>query len=378
MNIQDFKAGTYKKGNRYSYFLPEKINHSFSWNDGRIDELLEQAALKLGELNAFSSFVPDTDMFIQMHVFKEAVVSSKIEGTRTDMEEALQDENEIKLERRDDWQEVNNYAKAMNQAIKALETLPLSQRLIKNTHKTLLESGRGKHKTPGEFRRSQNWIGGASLQDAVFIPPAHGELPDLLFDFEQFLHNTEIKIPRLIKIAIAHYQFETIHPFLDGNGRVGRLLITLDLVSNEVLRKPLLYLSSFFEKHKTAYYDNLTFVRTENDLAQWIKFFLTGIVQTADESVATLHKIIDLKASIESEHISTMGKRSKNGMRVLHGLFENPIITVKDVQTRIGLSAKAANDLIQLFVDKQILQEITGNRRNRMFMFETYLQCFNE
>ena len=378
MNIQDFKAGTYKKGNRYSYFLPAKINHSFSWNDSRIDELLEQAALKLGELNAFSRFVPDTGMFIQMHVFKEAVVSSRIEGTRTDIEEALQDENEIMPERRNDWQEVNNYADAMKQAIAELETLPLSQRLIKNTHKTLLASGRGKHKTPGEFRRSQNWIGGASLQDAVFIPPAHGELPDLLFDFEQFLNNTEINIPKLIKIAIAHYQFETIHPFLDGNGRIGRLLITLDLVSNKVLSEPLLYLSSFFEKHKTAYYDGLTFVRTKNDLAQWIKFFLTGIVQTADQSVATLDKIINLKASIENQHIITMGKRSKNGMLVFHKLFENPIITAKDVQTHIGLSAKAANDLIQIFVDKQILQEITGSRRNRIFMFKTYLQCFEE
>lgn len=376
MNIRDFSAGTYKKGNRYHYFLPEKINHSFSWNDSRIDELLEQAALKLGELNAFSSFVPDTDMFIQMHVVKEAVVSSKIEGTRTNMEEALQDEDEVELERRDDWQEVNNYVNVMNQAIKALETLPLSQRLLKDTHRTLLASGRGEHKTPGEFRLSQNWLGGANLQDATFIPPAHGELPDLLFDFEQFLHNTEMKIPRLIKSAIAHYQFETIHPFLDGNGRVGRLLITLDLVSNKVLSKPLLYLSSFFEQHKTEYYDNLTFVRTKNDLAQWIKFFLTGIVQTADESIATLHRIIDLKVSIENQHIIAMGKRSKNGMLVFHKLFENPFITAKDVQTHVGLSAKAANALIQIFVDKQILQEITGSRRNRVFLFETYLQCF--
>lgn len=378
MNIQDFKAGTNKKGNGYSYFLPEKINHPFSWDDGRIDQLLEQAALKLGELNSFSRLVPDTGLFIQMHVTKEAVVSSKIEGTRTDMEEALQDEIEIKPERRDDWQEVGNYIRAMNQAIEELETLPLSQRLIKNTHETLLASGRGEHKMPGAFRQSQNWLGGNSLQEAEFIPPAHVELPDLLFDFESFLNNKEIQIPKLIKIAIAHYQFETIHPFLDGNGRVGRLLITLDLVANKVLNEPLLYLSSFIVNNKTAYYDNLTFVRTKNDLARWIKFFLTGIVQTAEKSAATLHKIIALKADIESRHIMTMGKRSQNGMRVLNKLFENPFITAKDVQKQTDLSAKAANDLIQIFVDKQILQERTGNRRNRKFMFKTYIECFKE
>jgi len=376
MDIKEFKAGSYRKGYEYHYFLPEKINHSFFWTDEVINELLEKASLKLGELNSFSRFVPDTDMFIIMHIFKEAVVSSRIEGTQTNIEEALIEEREIEPERRDDWKEVNNYVNAMNAAIEELETLPLSNRLIKNTHKILVSSGRGERKNPGEFRQSQNWIGGASLADAVFIPPAQTELPDLMSDLEFFLHNSEIKVPHLVKIAIAHYQFETIHPFLDGNGRIGRLLITLYLVSSGILGKPLLYLSDYFEKNKTLYYDNLTFVRTKNDLGQWIKFFLTGVIQTAENAVATLKKITDLKASIEKERILLMGKRSKQGIEFLHRLFKKPVVTIKDVQTMTGLSPKAANDLVKAFVEQKILVETTGYQRNRVFVFDEYVRMF--
>ncbi|MBT4310515.1 MAG: Fic family protein [Anaerolineae bacterium] len=376
MDIKDFKAGTYRAGHKYRYFLPEKINHSFFWTDKGINELLEQASLKLGELNAFSQFVPDIDMFIKMHITKEAVISSRIEGTQTNMEEALIDKPGIDPERRDDWQEVNNYVRAMNTAIEELNTLPLSNRLIKNTHKTLLSSGRGEYKTPGEFRRSQNWIGGASLADATFIPPTHTELPELLSDLELFLHNTEIQIPHLIKIALAHYQFETIHPFLDGNGRIGRLLITLYLVSQGILDAPLLYLSDFFEKNKTLYYDNLTFVRTKNDLGQWIKFFLVGVIQTAEKGVDTLDKIVSLKKSIEEESILLMGRRTKQGMVLFHQLFSQPVLTSKEVESMTGLSRKAANDLIKVFIEKNILKETTGYQRNRVFIFDEYMKLF--
>jgi Fic family protein len=376
MDIKDFKAGSERKGYQYHYFLPEKINHSFFWTDETINELLETASYKLGELNSFSRFVPDTDMFIMMHIFKEAVVSSRIEGTRTNIEEALIEEKEINPERRDDWKEVNNYVAAMNAAIEELKTLPISSRLIKNIHKILLSSVRGEHKNPGEFRQSQNWIGGASLADAVFIPPAHTELPELMTDLEFFFHNSDIKIPHLIRIAIAHYQFETIHPFLDGNGRIGRLLITLYLVSSGILDKPLLYLSDFFERNKTLYYDNLTFVRTKNDLGQWIRFFLTGIIQTSENSVATLKKIVDLKASIEKERIIHMGKRSKQGLEFFHHLFKKPVVTIRDVQSMTALSPKAANDMVKIFMETKILVETTGYQRNRVFVFEEYVRMF--
>ncbi len=376
MDIAKFTAGRFENGFQYKYFVPEKINHTFVWTDDVINELLEKASLKLGELNSFSRLIPDTNMFIMMHIFKEAVVSSRIEGTQTNIEEALVEEAEINPERRDDWKEVNNYVKAMNQAIEELKNLPLSGRLMRNTHKILLSSGRGESKNPGEYRLSQNWIGGASLADAVFIPPIHTELPELLTDLEKFLNNQDLKIPHLIRIANAHYQFETIHPFLDGNGRIGRLLITLYFVSCGVLDKPLLYLSDFFERNKSLYYDNLTIVRMKNDLGQWIRFFLTGVVQTAESSVNTLKNIIELKTTIEKEQIILMGKRSKHAMELFHSLFKKPIISIKDAQQVTSLSAKATGDLIQEFVKHKILVETTGFHRNRIFGFEKYIEMF--
>lgn len=376
MDIKDFKAGTYRKGYEYRYFVPERINHVFVWTDEGINELLERASLKLGELNSFSRLVPDTDMFIRMHLFKEAVESSRIEGTQTTVEEALIGEEDIAPERRDDWREVNNYVAAMNTAIEKLKTVPLSNRIIRNAHKVILASARGEHKSPGEFRTSQNWIGGASPSDAVFIPPQHTEVPGLMADLEKFLHNDEIKVPHLVRIGIAHYQFETIHPFLDGNGRVGRLLIPLYLVSSGVLDRPLLYLSDFFERNKTHYYDNLTGVRTRDDLGQWIKFFLTGVAETADNAVGTLQRIIKLKETIEKDRIMTLGKRARLGMDFLSQLFKRPVVSVKEVEGMTGVSKKAANDLVQAFVEKGILTEITGRQRNRLFVFHEYMRLF--
>ncbi len=376
MNISDFVAGNWKKGYQYEYFLPEKINHSFSWNDESINELLEEASFNLGELNSFSRFIPNRDVFIKMHVLKEAVISSRIEGTKTNIDEALIEDGDIDPEKRDDWKEVNNYVLSMNNAIEELEYLPLSNRLIKQAHKILLSSVRGEDKSPGEFRNTQNWIGGASLKDAIFIPPIHTELPDLLSDFEKFLNNKEIKIPHLIRIGIAHYQFETIHPFLDGNGRVGRLLITLYFVSNKILGEPLLYLSEFFEKNKAVYYENLTLVREKNNIAQWIKFFLIGIIETSKKAVETLQKIMKLKDEIIREKILSMGKRTRNASKLFHGLFSKPILNIKDVQRITGLSPKASNELVQIFVEKNILKETTGNQRNRLFIFEEYLKLF--
>ena len=376
MDIKEYTSGEWKNGYKYKYFMPEKINHLFTWQDSDISVLLENTSAKLGELNSFSRLVPDTNMFIRMHEYKEAVVSSRIEGTRTNIEEALNPEDAIEPERRDDWLEVNNYVDAMDNAIKELETLPLSYRLLKDTHKILLSSGRGEYKTPGEFRHSQNWIGGNTITDAVFIPPAADELPELLSDFEQFLNNPEV--PSLIRIAIAHYQFETIHPFLDGNGRIGRLLVTLFLVANNKLGMPLLYLSSYFEQNRGLYYDNLTMTREKNDMKHWITYFLTGVQVTADESVKTLQKILELKIRLESTEITAMGKRTKSGYELLNLLFKYPLVTVKFVQDKMNVTAKTAGDLIELFESHNILKETTNQQRNRKFIFQEYMNLFAE
>ncbi len=360
----------------YKYFLPSKINDSWRWDNAQINSLLEKAAIKLGELNSFSKLVPNIELFIQLHVIKEAVISSRIEGTQTKMDEALLSEEEISPERRNDWKEVNNYIKALNNAVADLDKLPISSRLIRKTHAMLLENVRGEYKQPGEYRTSQNWIGGSSLADAVFVPPHHNYVNELMGDLENFIHNEEINIPALIKIAIAHYQFETIHPFLDGNGRIGRLLITLFLIEQKILAKPLLYLSAYFEKNKGLYYDNLTFVRTKNDMTQWLKYFLVGLAETAEKASDTLSKVIDLKAALEQKLNATFGRKSHSATKLLTHLFQKPIVHVKEVQDVTELSFKAANSLVADFISAEILNEKTGQHRNRVFVFDQYLELF--
>jgi Fic family protein len=375
-SIEKFNAGHYEKGIGFKYFVPIAINQQWTWSDADLNTLLEKASIKLGELNSFAKLVPNIDLFIQLHVTKEAVISSRIEGTNTNINEALLPVEEVNPERRSDWQEVRNYTQALNNAIEQLKDLPLSSRLLRKAHKTLLDDVRGKHKLPGEFRTSQNWVGGASLDDAVFIPPAQHYVNPLLSDLENFLHNSDIKVPALIRIGLAHYQFETIHPFLDGNGRIGRLLITLYLVSEGILEKPLLYLSAFFDKNKTLYYDNLTRVREKNDLLQWLKYFLIGVEETSKKAVETLSAILQLKTKLEQDIHARLGRRGHSGLKLLTHLFKNPVITVKNVEEVCQLSKKAANDLVNSFEENEWLNKIGSSERYRSFIFQPYISLF--
>jgi Fic family protein len=229
---------------------------------------------------------------------------------------------------------------------------------------------------PGEYRTSQNWIGGASLKDAVFIPPQHTEVSELMGDLENFIHNQKIEVPELIKIAIAHYQFETIHPFLDGNGRLGRLMIILYLVSTGLLDKPTLYLSDFFERNKSLYYDNLTFTRTSNNLIQWIKFFLVAVIETSDKGISTFKEILRLKENIEGVKLLSVGKRINNAKKLITFLYGKPLINVKDVESVLNVTTKPANAIIQEFAKLGVLKEVTGYKRNRLFLFEEYYKLF--
>ncbi len=378
MKFEEFKSGRYIQQQGYKSFSPARINQQWTWEEGKINTLLAEANRKLGSLDTFALQVPDIDIFIEMHIAKEAAKSSRIEGTQTEIEEVIKKESDITPERKDDWREVRNYIDAMNSSINKLKTLPVSTRLLKDAHRILMRGVRGQNRNPGEFRITQNWIGGAAIQDAVYVPPVHTEINEQMSDLENFLHNDQIDVPVLIKAGIAHYQFETIHPFLDGNGRIGRLLITLYLVSTKLLVKPSLYLSDYFERHRQLYYDNLNNVRIKNDLAQWIKFFLVGIIETSDKAINTFKQILVLKERTEDNLLPELGKKLPKAKQLMKYLYRKPVINVQEIQDELKVSLPTANSLISDFERLKILKEKTGYRRNREFEFTEYLNLFKE
>ncbi len=376
MDVKDFKSGTHRQQYEYKNFLPEPVNREWFISDPSLSTLLSEANVKMGALDAFSQIIPDVDFFIMMHIVKEATQSSRIEGTQTTMEEAFLKEADVTPEKKNDWAEVHNYIRAMHHAVAQLKKLPLSTRLLRQTHDVLMQGVRGKHKMPGEFRSGQNWIGGATLKDAVFIPPSHTDVPELMSDLEKFLNNNAIQVPYLLRIGIAHYQFETIHPFLDGNGRLGRLLITLYLVRFGILHRPTLYLSDFFEKNRGLYYDNLTRTRTHNDLTQWLRFFFTGVYETANNSIQTFHKILALQNDVEGVRILKLGKKSESAKLLVKQLYKHPLISISGAAKILKVNDSTAHRMVVDFVKLGILKERTGNRRNRLFIFKEYYDLF--
>lgn len=373
--MDNFTAGRYISQGTYKSFQPEFINKQWIVDNMELLSLLSQADRQLGRLDMYSEYIPNIDLFISMHVLKEATQSSKIEGTKTNIEEALLDKEDVSQEKRNDWEEVQNYIKALNTAIDNLGKLPYSSRLIRQTHEILLQGVRGEYKQPGNFRSSQNWIGGASINDAIFIPPVHNTVNEYMSDLEKFAHNQDFFLPDLLKIAIIHYQFETIHPFLDGNGRVGRLMIALYLVEKNILKKPILYLSDFFERNRTLYYDNLMLVRTKNDIVQWFKFFLVGVIETAKSSITTFDSILKLQKEVDLK-LKALGGRMNSAQLIMEYLYHRPMVDAVKVKEITNLSNPTVYKILEEMERLQILKEITGGKRGKQYLFSDYIQLF--
>lgn len=374
------RAGRYvSQRNGYRAFMPATLPPSPAIAlEKDLQLLLSQADLALGRLDGSIQTLPNQDLFVLMYVRKEAVLSSQIEGTESSLQDLLAAEAKVLTSHLpQDVDEVINYVNAMNYGLKRLPDLPVSVRLIKEIHEKLLHGVRGSHLTPGETRRTQNWIGpsGCTLNEATFVPPPPGEVQNTLGELETFIHGGS-GLPLLIEIGLAHAQFETIHPFLDGNGRVGRLLITFLLCERGVLQKPVLYLSYFFKRHRQEYYDRLQRVRDQGDWEGWLAFFLRGIVDVGAQATDTARRILALRESHRTAITEHLGRAAGNGHKVLEHLYKRPIVSVNDVQRLIRTSYPAANQLVNKLAERGILVEITGQKRNRSFRYEQYIRLF--
>ncbi len=346
--------------------------------DDELREKLRHAMQLLSQLDGFSYALPNIELFIAMYVKKEALLSSQIEGTQASLENVLEFESGMPVENLADIEEVINYIKALNYGIKRLEHFPMSLRLIKELHAILLDQVRGKNKTPGEFKRSQNWIGapGSTLHTAFFVPPPPDETMKALADLEKYMHEGSI-YAKLIDCALIHYQFETIHPFLDGNGRVGRLLITLYLLWKGTVKKPFLYLSYFFKKNRQEYYDRLTMTRQSGNYEQWVLFFIRGVIETAQSAIEDTKSIL----ALQQEHqnlIIERGIASPYAYKLLYHLFSAPIVSIKDTQVSLKITYPTASHLITQFVNNDIIREMTGKKRSRRFAYTRYLSILSE
>lgn len=354
--------------------IPEVIMDQEMWN------LLSQADRALGRLDGATDALPNPDLFVFMYVRKEAVLSSQIEGTQASLIDVLEFESQaLEPSHPQDVAEVVNYISAINYGLERLKELPVSLRLIREIHQELMKDVRGADRNPGEFRRSQNWIGpaGCSLAEASYVPPPPHEMIQALNNLESFLHSPQ-PMPTLIKVGLAHAHFETIHPFLDGNGRTGRLLITFLLCEQNILQRPLLYISYYFKKYRAEYYDRLQAVRDSGNWEEWLKFFLRGVYEVAQEAAATARKIVNLKEEHRQLVLNKMGRRSGNSIALLESLYFRPIFNVEHAEAITKLSYPNANTLIKDLSDIGLLEEITGQKRNRAFSYAPYLAVFQD
>lgn len=374
------RAGNYiKQPSGYRAFIPAPLPPNPPVEmDSELTKLLSQADRVLGRLDGIGSVLPNPDLFVAMYVRQEAVLSSQIEGTQSTLEDILQfevDEKSNDLPK--DVEEVVNYVGAMNYGINRLNELPLSLRLIREIHGRLMEGVRGQNRTPGEFRKTQNWIGpvGADLNSATFVPPPVPQMKEALDKFEKFLHDESL--PVLIHTGLAHAQFETIHPFLDGNGRVGRLLITFLLCQRRVLHRPLLYLSHYLKAHRAEYYDRLMAIRNDGNWEDWMKFFLRGVAEVSEEAIDTSRQIFALREQHTEIVNRSLGSSAASGLRLLDYLYQQPIINVRFVEKRLQSSFVTANKLVEQFVKLNILKETTGGQRNRRYSYLPYLALFD-
>lgn len=364
----------------YKAFLPHPLPPRPPLQlDERHYELLEKANRALGRLDGVTILLPDTSLFLYFYVRKEAVLSSQIEGTQSSFSDLLLHESEevpgVPL---DDVQEVSHYVAAMNHGLKRLrEGFPLSLRLLREIHEILLSKGRGSGKNRGEFRHTQNWIGGTSPSDAIYVPPPPDKVVECMNELEGFLHDSSSRTPALIKAALAHAQFESIHPFLDGNGRLGRLLITFLLCAEDALSEPMLYLSLYFKKHRQAYYDALQRVRTNGDWENWLSFFLEGVSETATQASETAKNILHLFRK-DRERIEALGRQAGSSLRVHDLLQKKPLVSIQNASKSLKLSVPTVTAAVAQLQDLKILNELTGRQRNRLFVYKKYLAILNE
>ena len=362
-------------GSKYKAFVPNPL--PFKLNiDNVLQANLSEADLKLGRLDGIAEMIPDVDFFVLMYIGKEATLSSQVEGTQATFSDLLKAEARIEdSEIHSDVDEIQNYVRALNYGLQRLETLPLSLRLIREIHAELLSGVRGEAKSPGSFRKSQNWIGGNDIATASYVPPPPHELAPLLSNLEKYLHD-KTPSPVLIKAALAHLQFEAIHPFLDGNGRIGRLLVTLYLCEQGVLRKPLLYLSEYFRANRNEYYDRLNAGHEKEDVEAWVRFFLRGVSETAERATNTAQIVVGIRQS-DMRAVAGLGAVSDNAMKLLDHLFRIPVVRIKDVEQIVGLSNPNAIALINRLVKLEILSEVTQRKKNKIFAHSRYIAAFS-